>query len=65
MKHNVPIWEKSNLTVEEAAAYSGVGMNKIRELTDKKDCDFVLWIGSKRLIKRQKFDDYLKKQYSI
>lgn len=65
MKHNVPIWEKSNLTVEEAAAYSGVGVNKLRELSNKKDCDFVLWVGSKRLIKRQKLDDYLKKQYSI
>ena len=65
MKHNVPIWEKSNLTVEEAAAYSGVGVNKLRELSNKKDCEFVLWVGSKRLIKRQKLDDYLKKQYSI
>ena len=65
MKHNVPIQEKSNLTVEEAAAYSGVGINKLRELSNKKDCDFVLWVGSKRLIKRQKLDDYLKKQYSI
>lgn len=65
MKHNVPIWEKSNLTVEEAAAYSGIGINKLRELSNKKDCDFVLWVGSKRLIKRQKLDDYLKKQYSI
>ena len=65
MKHNVPIWEKSNLTVEEAAAYSGVGVNKLRELSNKKDCDFVLWVGSKRLIKRRKLDDYLKKQYSI
>ena len=65
MKHNVPILEKSNLTVEEAAAYSGVGINKLRELSNKKDCDFVLWVGSKRLIKRQKLDNYLKKQYSI
>ena len=23
----VPIWEKSNLTLEEAAAYSGIGIN--------------------------------------
>lgn len=28
----VPIWEKSNLTVEEAAAYTGIGINKIREM---------------------------------
>ena len=30
----VPIWEKSNLTLEEAAAYSGVGINKLRSLSD-------------------------------
>ena len=24
---DVPIWEKSNLTLEEAAAYSGIGIN--------------------------------------
>ena len=28
----VPIWEKSNLTLEEAAAYYGIGVNKLREL---------------------------------
>ena len=28
----VPIWEKSNLSLEEAAAYSGIGVNKLREL---------------------------------
>ena len=28
----VPIWEKSNLTLEEAAAYSGIGKNKLRDV---------------------------------
>ena len=32
----VPIWEKSNLTLEEAAAYSGIGINKLRSLSDKR-----------------------------
>jgi len=36
----IPIWEKSNLTLEEAAAYSGIGINKLRELTNSKDCRF-------------------------
>jgi hypothetical protein len=58
----VPIWEKSNLTLEEAAAYSGIGINKLRTLSD---CQFVLWIGSKRLIKRRRLDEYLDKAYSI
>ena len=52
----VPIWEKSNLTLEEAAAYSGIGINKLRSLSDKEHCQFVLWVGSKRLIKRRKLD---------
>ena len=61
----VPIWEKSNLTVEEAAAYTGIGINKIREMSDGDNCPFVLWVGKKRLIKRRKFDEYLEKQFSI
>ncbi len=65
MKKEVPIWEKSNLTIEEAAAYSNIGIAKIRKLTDDEHCDFVLWIGSKRLIKRKKFDEYVAKAYSI
>ena len=36
----VPIWEKSNLTLQEAAAYSGIGVNKLRELSDEKGCKF-------------------------
>lgn len=61
----VPIWQKSNLTIEEAAAYSGIGMNKLRQLTDDEGCQFVLWVGSKRLVKRQKLDEYTSKAYSI
>lgn len=36
MKQDVPIWEKANLTLEEAAAYSGIGINRIRELTMRR-----------------------------
>ena len=62
---NVPIWERSTLTVEEAAAYSGIGRNKLRSITDKEDCDFVLWVGSKRLIKRKLLDKFIDESYSI
>ena len=61
----VPIWEKSNLSLEEAAAYSGIGINKLRELTNEKNCCFVLWVGNKRLIKRRLFDRYIEQEYSI
>ena len=61
----VPIWEKSNLTVEEAAAYSGIGISKIKEISNDDDCPFVFWIGKKRLIKRRLFDAYVEGQFSI
>ncbi len=61
----IPIWEKLNLTIEEAAAYSNIGINKIREISNKDNCPFVLWVGNKRLIKRRKFDEFVEKQFSI
>ncbi len=65
MKFEVPIWEKANLTLEEAAAYFNIGINKLRELTDSDDCPYVLWVGNKRLIKKQKMTEYLSKVFSI
>ena len=65
IKKEVPVWEKSNLTLEEAAAYSGIGIHKLRELSDKEDCEFVLWVGTKRLLKRKKLDEYIERSYSI
>ncbi|MBA4700285.1 MAG: helix-turn-helix domain-containing protein [Ruminococcus sp.] len=64
-RKEVPIWEKSNLTVEEAAAYSGIGINKLKEITSSEKCEFVLWIGTKRLIKRRLFDKYIERCYSL
>ena len=65
MRRESPIWEKSNLTLEEAAAYSGIGINKLRKLTESEQCSFVLWNGTKRLIKRRKLDEYMDRMYSI
>ncbi len=61
----IPFWEKSNLTVDEAASYSGIGRDKIKEISNDDRCPFVLWVGSKRLIKRKQFDAYIDKMYSI
>lgn len=63
---NVPIWEKVNLTLEEAAAYFNIGQNKIREITNSKECEkYTLFVGNKRLIKRKPFEKYLVGVYSI
>ena len=48
-KKEVPIWEKANLTIDEAAAYFGIGTNKLRDITSNPDCEFVIWVGTKRL----------------
>lgn len=61
----VPIWQKANLTLEEAAAYSGIGINKLREITNQEKCNFVLWVGTKRLLKRKLLDEFLEKAYAI
>ena len=65
MAETVPVWEKANLTLEEAAAYFGIGINKLRDMTNDETCSYVLWNGSKRLIKRKALERYLEQSYSI
>lgn len=48
----VPISEKCLLTLEEAAAYTGIGICKLREMSNDERCDFVLWNGTKRMLKK-------------
>ena len=64
-KLDVPVWEKMNLTVEEAAAYSNIGINKIDEMSKSPNCSFVLYIGRKKLIKRKEFEQYIAKSVEI
>ncbi len=65
MKKEVPIWEKTCLSIEEAAALVNIGENKLYELTNDENCPYVLWVGKRRLIKRKALEDYLAKAYSI
>ena len=65
MKNTLSIAEKSLLTLEEAAEYFNIGINRLRTMTNEQNCPYVLWIGSKRLIKRKPFEEYLYKQYSV
>ncbi|MDY2998013.1 MAG: excisionase [Faecalimonas sp.] len=65
MRLEVPIWEKSTLSLEEAAAYTGIGIQKLRDISSDERCEFVLWNGSKRMFKRKKLEEYLEGMYSI
>ena len=62
---NKPIWEKKCLTIEEAAAYSGIGVKKLRQLTKIKQCPFVVSVGTQIYIIREKLDDYTNKKKRI
>ena len=63
--NKVPIWEKMNLTIEEAAEYSNIGIHKLYEMVNQPNCPFVLFIGKKRVIKRKEFEKYLEKTNQI
>lgn len=41
------------------------GVDLLPSMTEDNDCDFVLWNGSKRMIKRERFEAYLMKSFSI
>jgi excisionase family DNA binding protein len=56
---DVPIWEKLNLTADEASKYSGIGINKIYEMMKSPACTFTLFVGRRTLIKRKEFEKYL------
>ena len=60
MKKEIPFWEKSNLTIEEAAAYFNIGINKMHKLVSDEKCPYALWI-----IKKACFEEYLRNKYSI
>lgn len=61
----IPLWEKTTLTLEEAAAYTGIGICKLREITDDERSQLVLWVGKKRLIKRKALEKYINEAYSV
>lgn len=60
----VPVWEKTTLTLGEAAAYTGIGENRLRDITNDEQ-NLVLWVGTKRLIKRRALEKYIDRTYSV
>lgn len=54
------------LTIDEAAEYSNIGINRINDMLNNPSCPFVLFVGrGKRLVKRREFEKYLEKTDSI
>lgn len=61
----VEIQNKILLSVKEASALSGVGEGKIRELIRRPRCPFVLYNGTKALLKRKEFEKFLSEQLEL
>lgn len=62
---NVPIHLKVTLTIKEASEYSNIGINKIDNMLRKPNCPFVLFVGTKKLVKRKEFEEFISQKLTI
>ncbi|MGI5824061.1 MAG: excisionase [Bacillota bacterium] len=55
--HDIPVWEKYTLTIEEASKYFHIGENKLRRLaTQHKNASWLMMNGNRIQIKRKQFE---------
>ena len=56
----VPVWEKAALTFEESSAYTGIGVNRLRELAkEQSSSNMFLRVGTKSLLKRKQLESFI------
>lgn len=65
MERSVPIHLKLTMTIREAAEYSNIGINKLEAMLRAPNCPFVLYIGTKKLVKRKEFEEYISQKNVI
>lgn len=59
-KIDVPIKDRYLLTYYEAAAYFGIGINRLREICKDPACNFVITTGEKKTMGiRKKLEEYI------
>lgn len=61
----VPLESKPLLTLKEASQYTGIGINKLREMSNERSCNYVLFVGRKRMFKREGLLKFLEDSYSV
>ena len=62
---SVAIHLKITLTIREAAEYSNIGINKIDSMLKQPNCPFVLYVGTRKLVKRKEFEEYIRRELII
>ncbi|MBR2555493.1 MAG: helix-turn-helix domain-containing protein [Aeriscardovia sp.] len=65
MVEKVPIKDKVLLTINEASEYIGVGHTAIRKFIDGREDEFCVLVGNRKLIKREKFEKYIKNNVTV
>lgn len=61
----IPLSEKMLLTIKEASIYSNIGINRLNAMLREDGCPFVLFVGSKKLVKRQAFEEYISGRFVV
>lgn len=65
-KIKVPLWEKYTLTINEATQYFNIGEKKLRKLIeDNGEADYIITNGSRVMIKRKLFENFIDQTASI
>ena len=62
---NIPLDQKALLTLKEASVYTGIGINKLRDMSNERNCDYVLFVGRKRMFRREALLRFLEQSYSV
>ena len=55
----------AHIGLKEAAIYTGIGINKLRDMSNERNCDYVLFVGRKRMFKRVALLKFLEQSYSV
>ncbi|MGO1043228.1 excisionase [Clostridioides difficile] len=64
--HDIPVWEKYTLTIEEASNYFRIGENKLRKLAEEsKNANWLIRNGNRIQIKRKQFEKIIDKLDAI
>ena len=61
----LPIDRKMLLSIREAAEYSKKKKKKNDEMLKQPNCPFVLYVGTKKLVKRKAFEEFIEGRVAI
>ena len=53
------------ITLMEASKLTGIGVNKLRRYCVDHEDEIVIWIGTKRMVKRDRLENLLDREYSL